>query len=156
MLPEIIIELIAAAFSSLGFALMFRVRLRHLWVIAIGGLLCDGIYLLLRGLAGGEFFPCLAAAIFSAFFSEACAHRLRAPVQIYLLPVLVALVPGGFLYYAMYHLLASDYALFTDYLLVTLETALGLAGGIVVGLAVANGFLSVRRRIADKRKARKM
>lgn len=156
MIPEIIIGLLAAAFGSLGFALMFRVRFRHLWVTALGGLLCYLVYLLTKELTGGEFFPNLAAAILLAFYAELCAHKLRAPVQIYLIPVLVPLIPGGFLYYSMYYLLAMDYLLFTDYLLVTLETALGLAGGIVVGLAIANGFLSVRHRIADKRKARKM
>ncbi|MBR2908229.1 MAG: threonine/serine exporter family protein [Clostridia bacterium] len=155
MIPEIIIGLIAAAVSSLGFALMFRVRPRHLWVMALGGLLCDAIYLLAKAFTGGEFFPNLAAAILAAFFSEACAHNLRAPVQIYLIPVLVPLIPGGLLYYAMYYLLAMDYSLFTDYLLVTLETALGLSGGIIVGLAVANAFLSVRKRISSQGLTRK-
>lgn len=155
MILEIMIELLSAAVSSLGFALMFRVRSRHLWVMALGGLLCDALYILTKEMTGGEFFPNLAAAILAAFFSEACAHKLRAPVQIYLIPVLVPLIPGGFLYYAMYHLLATDYSLFTDYLLVTLESAFGLAGGIIVGIAIANGFLSLRRRIASRRNAHK-
>ena len=147
---EIVLGLLASGVSALGFALMFRVRPRHLLVIAIGGLLAYAIYLLVKEFTGGEFFPNLCAAVLSAFFSEACALKLRAPVQIYLIPILVPLFPGGFLYYAMYYLVAKNYELFVDNLLITMETALGLSGGIIVGLAVAMAFVSFLRKMVVK------
>lgn len=148
---EIIIGLLMAAFSALGFALMFRVRTRHLFVIAFGGILSYAVYLFVQYFVEGEFFPNLVAAIATAVFTELCAHRLRAPVQIYLIPMLIPLFPGGFLYYAMYHLLSKEYELFTENLLLTLEAAFALSGGIIVGIAVTNGFLSVRARIRKKK-----
>ncbi len=148
---KIIVGLIAAAFSALGFSIMFRVRARHLLVSAFGGLLAYAVYLPVQYFLGGEFFPNLAAAVITAFFAEFCAHKLRAPVQIYLIPMLVPLFPGGFLYYAMYYLLAEEYLLFTENLLFTLEAALALSGGMIIGLAITNGFLSYIRRRSLKR-----
>lgn len=151
--PEMIIGLLAAAVSALGFAVMFRVRAKHLLAVAVGGLFAYAAYLLVKELTGGEFFPNLVAAILTAFFTEACAHKLRAPVQIYLIPILVPLFPGGFLYYAMYHLLAKDYGLFVENLLITLETALGLSGGTIVGLAIATALIRLFRKLYKKRAA---
>lgn len=149
---EIIIGLLAAAFSAFGFALMFRIRTRHLFVIAFGGLLSYAVYLFIQYFVKGEFFPNLAAAIVTAVFTELCAHKLRAPVQIYLIPILIPLFPGGFLYYTMYHLLSKDYELFTENLLFTLEAALALSGGIIIGLSLTNGFLSVLSRTRKKKR----
>ena len=147
----IIIGLFGAAFSALGFALMFRVRKRHLFVIAFGGLLSYAVYIPVQYFFGGEFFPNLAAAIVTAVFAELCAHTLRAPVQIYLIPMLIPLFPGGFLYYTMYHLLSSEYVLFTKNLLFTLEAAFALSGGMIIGLAVTTGFLSIFSRMRRKK-----
>lgn len=149
---EILIGLLSAAASALGFAIMFRVRKKHLLAMAIGGALAYAVYLLVKEYTGGEFFPNLAAAILTAFFAEGCAHGLRAPAQIYLIPILVPLFPGGGLYYAMYYLLAKNYGRFVEYLLITLETALGLSGGIIVGLAIATAFVALLRALRAKKR----
>lgn len=149
---RILVGLLASAFSSLGFALFFRVRRRHLLATAIGGLLGYAVYLLVGEYVGGEFFSNFTAAFLTAFYCEACAKFLRAPVQIYLIPVLIPLFPGGSLYYSMYYLLAKDYAVFSEYIVMTLEAALGIAGGMVVGIAVAVFcFSRFRKNAAGKR-----
>ena len=86
-----------------------------------------------------------------AIFTELCAHTLRAPVQIYLIPMLIPLFPGGFLYYTMYYLLSKDYARFTENLLFTLEAALALSGGMIIGLALMSGFISILSRVRRKK-----
>lgn len=154
---QIIVGLLSAATASVGFALMFRVRKRHLLVMALGGILAYAVYLIVGKYLPGEFFSNLAASILAAVFCEICAQLLHAPVQIYLIPVLVPLFPGGSLYYAMYYLLGKDYDSFSASLLSTLEAALGIAGGILVGLAAIKMILTLvtrrkRRRGAEEKK----
>ena len=143
---QMIVGLLSAAVSAVGFALLFRVRKKHLLATAIGGLLGYAVYLIVGEYVGGEFFPNLVAALLSAVYCEVCAHCLRAPVQIYLLPVLVPLFPGGALYHAMSRLLAQDYVQFAEYVIMTLETAFGLSGGMIVGLAVAKAAFAMYKR----------
>lgn len=149
--PEIITGLLSAAVSSLGFAIVFRVRKKHLFATALGGALCYAIYLLVAQYVSGEFFSNFLGSLLAAIFCMICSRSLRAPVQIYLIPVLIPLFPGGSLYYAMYHLLAKDYALFSEFIVKTLEAALGIAGGMIVGLALANSTIALVRKIRAKR-----
>ena len=104
----------------------------------------------------GEFFPNFMAAFLVAIYCEICARILHAPVQIYLLPVLIPLFPGGMLYYAMYYLVAQNYALFTENLILTLEASFGLAGGMIVGLAVTTAILSLISRIRAPKQTKSM
>ena len=143
---RIIVGLLSAAVASVGFAIMFRVRRKHLFGMAIGGLLAYAVYLITGEHVPGEFFSNFLASIFAAVFCELCAQVLRAPVQIYLIPVLVPLFPGGSLYYAMDYLLDRNFSGFTENLLKTLGAALGIAGGIIVGLSTAKVILSVVRK----------
>ena len=149
---QILIGLLSAAVASVGFAIMFRVRRRHWLSMAIGGILGYAVYLILKEHVDGEFFPNLIASVLAAVYCELCAHFLRAPVQIYLIPVLVPLFPGGSLYYSMYHLLLKDYPLFADYVIMTLEAALGIAGGIVAGLAAIKTLIALLRKLRKKKK----
>lgn len=143
---QMIVGLLSAAVSAVGFALLFRVRKKHLLATAVGGLLGYAVYLIVGEYVDGEFFPNLSAALLTAVYCEACAHCLRAPVQIYLLPVLVPLFPGGTLYHSMNRLLAQDYVKFAEYVIMTLETAFGLAGGMIVGLAAAKAVFAMYKR----------
>lgn len=148
---EIFVGLLSAAFATLAFAIMFRVRKKHLPVSALGGLLVYAVYLIVGHFASGEFLPCLVGAFVIAIYSEGCARFLRAPVQIYMIPELVPLFPGGALYYSMFYLLSKDYVLFSEYLIMTLETALGLAGGVIVGIAVFETVVSFIKKHGKER-----
>ena len=144
---RIIVGLLSAAVASVGFAIMFRVRKKHLFAMGLCGMLAYGVYLLTGAYVPGEFFSNFLAAIFAAVSCELFAQFLRAPVQIYLIPVLVPLFPGGSLYYAMDHLLSRNFSGFTDSLLKTLGAALGIAGGVIVGLSFAKTvFLTIRKK----------
>jgi uncharacterized membrane protein YjjB (DUF3815 family) len=157
MTPERLLTiLLTPAISTFGFAVMFRVRMRHLPASTVGGILAYLFYLGAADLIPGEFFANFVAAFLAAIYCEICARVLRAPVQIYLIPVLVPLFPGGMLYYAMYYLVAQNYTLFTENLILTLEAAFGIAGGMIVGLAVTAAVLSLIRRIRKPKQTKNM
>ena len=145
-LPEVIIGLLSAVAGTVGFAMLFRVRPKLLLPCAIGGFVAYAVYLLTKEFVDGEFFPNVTAAVVTAVYSEICAHKLKGPVQIFTIPVLVPLMPGGALYYSMYYLLAKDTTLALKHAVITLETAFGLAGGVTAGItATAAVLVTVRQ-----------
>jgi uncharacterized membrane protein YjjB (DUF3815 family) len=146
MMPEVIVGLLSAVAGTVGFAMLFRVRPKFLFACAIGGFVAYAVYLITKNFVDGEFFPNVAAAVVTAVFSEICAHKLKAPVQLFTIPMLVPLMPGGALYYSMYYLLAKDTPLALKHAVITLETAFGLAGGVTVGITATAAVLVVIRQ----------
>lgn len=135
-MKEIVIQLLAAFGGSLGFSLMFGQRRRYLFVSSLGGLLAWAVALLCRGLLGVNFFAFLAAAAFAALWAEALAHLLKSPATLFLTPAILPLVPGGELYYTMSAAVRGDTALSRAHGLTTLTTALAIAAGISLVLAL--------------------
>jgi uncharacterized membrane protein YjjB (DUF3815 family) len=146
MMPEVIVGLLSAVAGTVGFAMLFRIRPKFLFACAVGGFVAYAVYLLTKNLVDGEFFPNVAAAVVTAVCSEVCAHKLKAPVQLFTIPMLVPLMPGGALYYSMYYLLAKDTPLALKHAVITLETAFGLAGGVTVGITATAAVLVVIRQ----------
>ena len=96
-----VIQIAAAFFGSLGFALLFGLRRRYLLPASLGGMLSWGLYLLLDRLFGSPFVACLAASAFSMVYAELMAHWMRSPTTLFVIPAIIPLVPGSSLYYAM-------------------------------------------------------
>jgi len=125
------IMLLSAPFGALGFAILFRVRPRHLPFAALGGLLSCGIYLLALQFGCGTLSANYLASFAMAMYSELLARILRAPSSVFLVPCAIPLVPGGGLLYTMSNLISRNFKAFFDYGKETLLAGLGIAGGIV-------------------------
>lgn len=141
-----LIGILSAGVSTVGFSMLFDMKLRHIPASGLGGVLSYGIYLLLGSVMEGEFFPCFLASVITAFYAEVCAHLLKAPVQVYMITALVPLFPGGALYYTMYELLAQDYVEAFRQGIITIETTFGIAGGITIGIAIASSMFWLIRK----------
>ena len=124
--------LVSAFLGSLGFALIFRVRARYVFIGALGGMIAYAVYLLCEFGGMDLFASNFLAAIASALFSEVSARLLKAPTVVFYVPCIIPLVPGGMLYYAMSYLLRTDYATALSYLVQSAATAFGIAGGLIV------------------------
>ena len=131
-MPSVAIMLITAAISTFGFSILFYVHPRRLLVATLGGVLTCGIYLLAKHLLGGELIPNMLAALLGAGFSEIMARVTKTPVPVYMMPCIIALVPGSRLYATMFNIVTGDYATAAVEGMCTLEIALGIAGGIVI------------------------
>ncbi|MBQ9662077.1 MAG: threonine/serine exporter family protein [Oscillospiraceae bacterium] len=126
----IVIQLITAGIGSLGFALMFGLRARHLFFAALGGMIAWGIYLGVNALLPGAFLPNLCAAAFAVTYAELMAHVQKCPATLYVVPGVVSLVPGSSLYYAMDCAVNGDLVGAGAYGHQTLIVALAIAAGI--------------------------
>ncbi len=140
-------ELLTALVGTLGFALIFRVKYKHLPVAAVGGMLTYLVYLL-STLAGATLLPAaVLSSLFMGLFSEICARLLKAPVAVFLLPCAIPIVPGSHLYYSMVHLLSQNDLLFRTYLLGALEIGVGIALGTSISTVCVGLFFHLKGKI---------
>ena len=149
-MPNAVVMLITAALSTLGFSILFYIHPRRLPVATLGGLLTTGVYLLAVRFIGGELLPNLLAALAGAGYSEIMARVTKVPVPVYMVPCVIPLVPGSGLYGTMFNFVTGNYPAAAEAGLRTLQTALGIAGGIVIASVL--GILFHRRLFAKKKR----
>ena len=126
-----IIELIMAFVTSCAYALMFNTDKKHLLYIGACGLGTFAVYYVTEALLHSIFWAAFISATFTALFSEIMARVRKAPATIFLLTGIVPTVPGGALYYTMRNMVLGDLAGAFNKFSVTVQTGIGIAGGIV-------------------------
>lgn len=129
--------LLSAFVGTIGFALIFKISLKKLLIVGIGGIFTYVIYETLIIVSGANaLLATFVAALFMALFSEICARVLHAPTVVFLFPCAIPIVPGSALYYTMYNLLTDNQTEFLSYLSVTGQVILGLALGLSVASVI--------------------
>lgn len=161
IVQEIVVRAIACTIGVIGFAILFYISPRRIPLAAVGAALTVTTYLILYEVVfanGWEFFPNLIAALVGAVYSEVLARATKTPVPVYLTPAIFTLAPGRLLYYSMSHLVNASYGEAANYALLTLQAALGIAGGIigasVVGIFLRTGTKRLARRHATRQAKR--
>ena len=133
---RIVIQLLMAFLGALGFALVFGMRKRYLFLASLGGLLAWAVYLTVEALLSVEFLSGLMAAAFAVLYAELMARRLKTPATLLVIPAIIPLVPGGSLYYTMACVVRRDFAGARSYGLQTAEFALAIAAGLSLVIAL--------------------
>lgn len=129
---EFLTLLISATAGSIGFAMLFRLRLGMLPWATLGALLDAIVYLLCSIYTPNLFLTTMAGAAVATIYSDIMAPKLQVPVTLLLLPSIVPLIPGGSLYYTMACIISVDKAGIFKYGLATMEASLGIAVGILI------------------------
>lgn len=129
---ESVMQVLCAGLGTLAFALFFHVRPRHWLLATLGGALSWLLYLLVFWRSGAVFFSSLAAATAICLWSETLARVRKAPANIFLIPGIIPLLPGGALYYTMNALISSDMATVIQKGRETGLVVLGIVGGILI------------------------
>lgn len=138
--------------GTIGFALIFKISLKKLPTVAIGGLMTYIVYAAAIYIApGNELFANFMAALFMAIFSEICARTMHAPAVVFLFPCAIPIVPGGALYRSMYGLLTGNDVAFMKNLSITGQVILGIALGLSVATLLWGTFSLVTHRIFKKK-----
>ena len=139
------VQLITALLGTLGFAVLFRVRAKHLAYAGACGVLTWVLYYTVAFFGGTLFLAAFLSSAAATVFAELCARWRRAPAPVFLVPGTIPIVPGGDLYYTMRYLLIGDFGLFADYLMRALLVGIGIGGGIVA-ISVAVSLLPKQER----------
>lgn len=137
---EGLLQILCAGLGTFAFALFFHVRPRHLLLATLGGALSWLLYLAVfyQG-RGSVFLSALAASLGVCLWAEILARVRKAPANIFLIPGIIPLLPGGALYYTMSALIAGD---MDTVVAKGRETGL-MALGIVVGILIASELVRV-------------
>ena len=142
----------SALIGTIGFALIFKISLRKLPIVAIGGLVTYIVYAAtIYAVPGNELFANFMASLFMAIFSEACARTIHAPAVVFLFPCAIPIVPGGALYRSMYGLLTGDNAAFMKNISITGQVILGIALGLSVATVVWGIFSFTTKNLFKKK-----
>lgn len=128
-------QLIYAFLSTAAFAILYHIPLRHLLLASLGGLFSWGCYLLLGNVTENLFYRVLLVSILAAAYAEVLAKLRRAPTTLFLIPALIPLVPGSYMYYAMLSLVQHDLAAALQNTLLTAQWAVGIGMGISLSAA---------------------
>ena len=138
-------KIVLAGLGTLGFALYYHVRPRHIPMAALGGAIAQLCCALVDHAGGGLLLSSLVAALAICVWSETMARVLRAPANVFLIPGVVPLLPGGKLYYAMSGLIQSDHAAFVLYWTQAVVGTFGVVGGIGLASETVKIVLDVLR-----------
>ena len=135
-MSEITLQLITAFTGSLGFALLFGMRARHLFYASFGGFISWAVYLAVHSASHSEFVSCLAASIIAMSYAELMSRLRKCPATLFIIIAIIPLVPGSSLYYAMSNAVLGDIEAAAFYADQTLKWVLAIAGGISFVTAV--------------------
>lgn len=139
-----IIQTIMGMIGSVGFAVLFGVYdLKLIW-IALGGGTGWIVYLFCVGTGHGIFVGLFFASLYVAVLSETLARRLKTPVILMLVPMLIPEIPGGDLYYTMSYLVKKQFTAFGE----TSNQVLMEAGAIALGIILASYVAKFLRHLS--------
>lgn len=130
------IQVIASFVGSLGFAILYNLRGRKLYMAGVSGMVSWIAYLIMWNEIPSVFAANLAAAAVATIYAETMARILKTPVTVFLITGIIPLVPGGNLYYTMNYGLAKQWHLFSLYGQKTMLIAIAVAAGIMVASSV--------------------
>lgn len=139
-----LIQAISGTVGALGFAMLFNVHGRKLFLIALGSFLSWGCFLLCSSLGTGYAFFC--AALLAAVVSEILARVVKAPVLIFLVPMLIPLIPGSDLYYTMSNLLSGQWEQCVRHAGFLVLEASSIAMGIICAAALGRILFTLWKR----------
>ena len=140
------IVLIGTLIATLGFAIMFNNKYKHLPIVTIGGVLSCGVYLLSSYLTNDIFLSVMFGTMFATVMAEILARVLKSPTTVFLIPTIIPFVPGAMLFYMMYNLINGNIAEFY-----TNFAGMGLASlGIAVGIILASVFFQIVFKMINK------
>lgn len=150
-MSEILIKAAGGIVSTLGFCILFRLRVRHLPIATLDGAIACAVYFFCSQCFDSPFLINMLAAFAAAVFAELFAKVFKAPATVFLLPGCIALVPGGTLYYAMSSLLSKNYIEAFSKLLLTLDVGIAIGGGIIATSFVKYCLDFIFRKIPPKK-----
>lgn len=151
---ESLIQILMAGLGTAGFAIYFHIRLRNLPAAVIGGVIGWVVYLLAEHLTNSILLSSLFAAFIVCIWSEIMARVIKAPVNVFMIPGLIPIIPGSGLYQTMRAMVNKDSAALSDRGTYTGLTLIGLAVGIVAASVIFVYYRDISKAAKD-RKARK-
>ncbi len=147
-------------FAAVGFAILFNVPKRTLWVIFMMGAIGGAAKILTMKFGGSIILGSFAGAMLVGFLSIGAAHFKHSPPFVFAIPSVIPMVPGAFAYRMMMGIIRLtgevDHATFNQLLIETVNN--GLKAFFVLmalSVGVSAPMLLTRRESAKELKVPK-
>lgn len=147
------IQILSSSAGGVGFSLVYNSNYKHLPSIFIGGAIGIIVYLLMgKYVTSNEFFKSITGSAAVSFYAAIMARLYKAPSTCFLMPSLIPLAPGCFLYKTMYYLTSKNYSLMRENLANTAYVALGIGLGIIIIVVLENYIGTFIKEFKKRRK----
>ncbi len=143
----LLIQFTLAVFATFGFAIIFRVPVRHLPACVVTGGLGWIAYIITVHYFESPVMGCFIGACVVGLMSTLDSYLFKEANTIFIIPGILCLVPGSNIFYTMEALLLKDTGEATA---IGLQTLL-MAGAIAMGLLVVGSIFATSRSV--KRRA---
>lgn len=140
-----IIQVLAGFVGTIGFAVLFNIRGKRLWVAALGGLLSWLMFVILNAYIATEAVCYFIVAWLISTYAEIMARVLKTPTTTFITTSLIPLIPGSSLYYTMANAFQGDLETFLQKAIYTLQLASALALGIIVSTTVTKILYTIKK-----------
>ena len=111
---------------------MFKISPSKLWTVSLCSIIVYAVYELVLAFSGSLLIAAFVSSILLAILSEVFARLMHTPTNVFLFTGCIPIVPGGGLYYTMYHLISFDAENAINYASSTLQILLGIALGLIL------------------------
>ena len=138
-MTHLLFQFLLALFATLGFAVIFRVPVRHIPACVATGALGWITYLLSDYYFSSPVMGCFFGACMVGLCSFLAARIFKEAMTIFNIPGILCLVPGAKIFYTMEALLREDIEKMAD---IGIQTLL-MAGAIAMGLLVSGAVIKV-------------
>lgn len=125
------VQVITAFWGSFTFAILFGIKGKRIFFAGLAGFLTWGVCIIINIAIPSLAVPYFASAIFATIYAEIFARIFKTPTTTFLVPAIIPLVPGGYLYYTMTYAVVEEFIYCGEMARTTLTVALALAGGIM-------------------------
>ena len=140
---NLIIEVIGSFLASIGFAILFNIKGKHVIIAGLAGAIGACVYKMALLYDCSEMMAIFIASLCFSFYSEIFARICKTPVTTYIVCALIPLVPGGGMYQTMLQALQGN----IDQALTTGLNTLSIAGVLVSGILIVSTLMrTVYRR----------
>ena len=151
MISEFLIPIASGAAGTAAFAVLYHVKGRYVVLSMLGGAITTMVLVTcLRIFNGNNLISNMAAAFIGGIYCNLCAHRMKAPVPVFMIPTLFPLVPGKSLYFSMISLVQHYKGEFMDNFFTAAEISFGIAVGTMLTTVVCNMILSRNKERHNK------
>ncbi len=135
---EIITLVLSGMVGTLGFSILFKSNKSRVLCCTVGGFLVTLVYAGCSQIFDNLFFVNFIPSLFATVYAEIMARVMKAPTTPILTCSVIALIPGGRLYYTTYYFVTSNMESFESELIAMLQVAAGICVGITSVSVIVN------------------
>lgn len=135
-----------AFLSILGFSVRVNLKGWKLLFLALGGGLSWALYLIILHYSDSLLYSIFGSVILVCIYSEIVARLFKVPVSVFVTCVIIPLVPGSSLYYAMQAYISGN----TPLASVHIYKALLISGTIAMAIAVVSSVTNLTFRLMNR------